>query len=558
MSTAVPALLIIVLVAVVGHYMRGKGGPSLTRLRDEWGKPVERRRDLKPIAEYHCWRADKEGWSRYLDDRTWSDLHLDLVFSKVDRTQSTIGNQVLYHRLRSSPTQKELDRFERLIQYFDTHEEERFNAQFLLAHLSHPAGYRLWQICQKDKIEIPWWYGLFPLLGLAALGSVVAYWFWPRALLILLAIAIVNIVLRVKLWTQSQNLLSPFRQVGPLLKCARSILAAPPVSEILGTEQVVASLRAVESLGSTARWASREFSMENEIVASTWEYLNVLFLFDANAMLFAARTLRRSGDSLLTIIELLGEVDAAISTASLRAGPSAWTVPEFTEEGSPSTLRDAWHPLVENPVPNSVVMNPGHGLIITGSNMSGKSTFLRTVGVTVVLAQTLNTCPAAAYSSPRLRVRSAIGRSDDLATGRSYYLVEVDAVIDLLRDGTKPAQHLFLFDEIFRGTNTAERLAAGEAVLQALPFDSTGQGRHIVIVATHDVELVKMLADTYEPYHFEETVHSDGLTFDYEILLGPARTRNAIALLESRGAPSQIVEQARRRVAELDSMGASS
>lgn len=386
----------------------------------------------------------------------------------------------------------------------------------------------------------------------------IAYWFWPRALLILLAVAIANIVLRVKLWSQSQSLLGPFRQVGPLLKCARSILSDPPVAEILGAERVATSLRSLESLGSTARWASREFSMENEFAASTWEYLNVLFLLDANAMLLAARTLKRSGDSLLMIIELLGEVDAAISTASLRAGSSAWSVPEFTEAGTSSDLIDAWHPLVPDPVPNSVVMNPGRGLIITGSNMSGKSTFLRTVGVTVVLAQTLNTCPARAYSSPRLSVRSAIGRSDDLTTGKSYYLVEVDAVLDLLRQGTKPAQHLFLFDEIFRGTNTTERLAAGEAVLQALLFDSTGQGRHIVMAATHDVELVQMLEETYDPFHFEETVHPDGLRFGFKILPGPARSRTAIALLESSGAPSHIVEQARRRVAELDSFGASS
>ena len=89
-STAVVALSIMVLVAIVGRYMRRKGGPSLSRLQDEWGKPVERWRDLESIAAYHRWRAEEEVGSTYLDDRTWSDLHLDLVFSKVDRTQSTI------------------------------------------------------------------------------------------------------------------------------------------------------------------------------------------------------------------------------------------------------------------------------------------------------------------------------------------------------------------------------------------------------------------------------------------------------------------------------------
>ena len=171
----------------------------------------------------------------------------------------------------------------------------------------------------------------------------------------------------------------------------------------------------------------------------------------------------------------------------------------------------------------------------------------------MVLAQTLNTCPAQAYSSPRLRVRSAIGRSDDLTAGKSYYLVEVDAVLNLLRDSTTHHHHLFLFDELFRGTNTIERLSAGEAVLKALPLDSEGRGRHVVIAATHDGELVQMLDGMYDPYHFEETVQPAGLTFDYKIMPGPARTRTAIALLEINGAPPEIVEAARQRVAQLDS-----
>jgi hypothetical protein len=546
-------VLILVLVAIVGHFIRRRGRPSVGALRDEWGKPIERWRELDSIGEYHRWRASLDDGRTYLDDRTWSDLHLDLVFAAVDRTRSTVGRQLLYHRLRCSPTEQELGRFERLVQHFSAREEDRSRAQLLLARLSHPAGYRLWRICQADSIDVPLWYGLFPLLGLAAVGSVIGYWFWPRALLVLLVVAIINIVLRVKLWSQSQNLLGPFRQVGPLLECARGILAEPRVAEIVDARQVASLLRSVESLGRSTRWASREFTMENELAASAWEYLNVLFLIDANSMLFAARRLRRSGDSLLSIIELLGEVDAAISTASLRVGPGIWTIPDLTEPGRPMALRDARHPLIESAVPNSIVMSPGQGLVITGSNMSGKSTFLRTIGVAVVTAQTLNTCPAAAYSGPRLKVRSAMGHSDDLIMGKSYYLTEVDAVLELLRESESPEASLFLFDEIFRGTNTNERLAAGEAVLQALPLDATGEARHIVLAATHDIELVRMLSGTYVPYYFEESVRPGGLTFDYEIRPGQAQTRNAIALLEARGAPAEIIERARRRVAELDS-----
>ena len=203
----------------------------------------------------------------------------------------------------------------------------------------------------------------------------------------------------------------------------------------------------MESLNTTARWASRNSSLENEITGTIYEYLNLLFLFDANAVLFATRTLRRSGTSLLRIMEALGEVDAALSTASLRAGQGRWTVPEFTEPGSLIELTNAWHPLVEDAVAKFRRHDPWSRRDHHRLEHVREEHLPRTIGVNVVLAQTLNTCPAQAYSGPRLRVRSAIGRSDDLTAGKSYYLVEVEAVLDLLRVSEKPDPHLFLFDE---------------------------------------------------------------------------------------------------------------
>jgi hypothetical protein len=547
-------LILVVLGVSVGVRLTRKRSDPAGRLRAEWGKPLDRWRDLQAIATYHRWKASGENASEFLDDRTSDDLHLDLVFSEIDRTRSSIGNQFLYHRVRSALSGEVLGRFERLIQYFEEEEEERFRAQLLLTGLSHSAGYRLWSLCREDGVETHWWYGLFPLLSVTVLASAVAIPFWPRAFLVLVGAIVVNIVLRLKVASRVFHLLGPFKEIGPLLRCARSVLSDPTVAGIFGAEELKADLRSLESLGTTASWASRNSSLENEILGTIYEYVNLFFLLDANAVLFATRTLRKSGPSLLRIIEKLGEVDAAISTASLRAGKGQWTVPDFTQPGSLMELSGAWHPLIRGAVPNSIVMTPGRGVIITGSNMSGKSTFLRTVGVNLVLAQTLNTCPAQAVSTPRLRVRSAIGRTDDLTAGKSYYLVEVEAVLDLLRLSERPEPCLFLFDELFRGTNTIERLSAGEAVLKALPVDSDRQARHFVIAATHDGELVQMLEEVYDPLHFEETIEEDGLSFAYKLLSGPARTRSAIALLEIKGASPEIVKQARDRAFQLDAI----
>ncbi len=183
--------------------------------------------------------------------------------------------------------------------------------------------------------------------------------------------------------------------------------------------------------------------------------------------------------------------------------------------------------------------------------MSGKTTFIRTVGVNVVLAQTIHTCLATAYQSPMLRVRSCIGRSDDLMAGKSYYLVEVEAVLAMVAASAHEAQHLFLFDELFRGTNTVERIAAGEAVLAELLRDR----RHLVIAATHDGELVDLLKDTYAARHFGDELGTGGLEFTYRMMEGPATTRNAIALLRLHGAPEALVTRATERAAVLDRRG---
>ena len=184
--------------------------------------------------------------------------------------------------------------------------------------------------------------------------------------------------------------------------------------------------------------------------------------------------------------------------------------------------------------------------------MSGKSTFLRTVGVNAILAQTINTCLATSYRAPVFIVRSLIGRSDELTAGRSYYRDEVDAVLSLVRASRSSRPHLFLFDELFRGTSTVERIAAAEATLAELIHqDGHTPSPHIVIAATHDRELVELLERTYASFHFADSIDADELSFDYRLRQGPARSWNAVALLEVCGAPSRLVERALARTAGL-------
>jgi DNA mismatch repair ATPase MutS len=184
-------------------------------------------------------------------------------------------------------------------------------------------------------------------------------------------------------------------------------------------------------------------------------------------------------------------------------------------------------------------------ILITGSNMAGKTTFLRTVGINVILAQTLNLCLAERATMPRAMVRSSIRREDRLAQGESLYAVELERIRDMIQDAAGDHLHLFLLDEIFRGTNTLERISAATAVLHHL-----GQS-HLVMVTTHDLELQDLLAGSYDMYHFSEQIAAGAYGFNYCIQPGPTTGRNAIRLLELKGYPESITREARRMADRL-------
>ena len=552
MGFALAAAALAALVWLTARSSRRTRERLLEEFRLGWGQPRDRVRKMDVIADYHRSRAGAEAASRSVDDRTWDDLNMDAVFAALDRTESTLGQQVLYHRLRTAPVGAHLDAFAALTERMASDVAARETAQVALARLRSPAGYDLWWIAQPDALESRRWHIIFPLVGGAMLVPVLLAFVWPGALFILLVGAVFNLCIRVATATRIGALVGSFRQIGPLLAAADAMRSMPaegfaPIVGSLGDD-----LKHMARLGRIAGWVGRDPIALGELAASFFEYLNLLFLLDANALFFGARELRTHGAALLRVIAAVGEVDAALSVASVRQGTTFWTRPTFSPPGSPTDLAGLRHPLVEDAVPNSIVLGPPYGVLITGSNMSGKSTFVRTVGVNVILAQTIHTCFASAYEAPVLRVQSCIGRSDDLLGGKSYYLVEVESVLSLVHASQDSTPHLFLLDELFRGTNAVERIAAAEGVLSELVGHRPGAKPHLVITATHDGELVDLLRETYEPFHLTDSLAAAGLVFEYRLKRGPATTRNAIALLRLNGAPTSVVNRALQRAAQLD------
>jgi hypothetical protein len=518
------------------------------RLLAEWGQPHEQQREMSAISAYHESLVGAADDSGSVDDRTWDDLELDRVFAWADRTESAVGQQRLYRRLRMPVTTLDPD-FDDLVGRLGSDAEWRLRLQLSLNRGRSRAGWDLWRLTDPEFLVPERWYVIVPLLTLTVVASFCIAPWHPAALLVAVAILLANFIARARIGWTIGLVVVPFRQLGPLLTIAADLGA--PGAESLGSlsERLREPLPALRRLRRIAWWLGRGGPSGNELLAALYEYLNLFFLLDANAIYFGARELRAQAGHVAKVIAAVGDVDVALCVASIRAEAPTWCRPEFVTSAAHAVMAGVRHPLVVGAVANTVEFGPLRGLIVTGSNMSGKSTFLRTVGINAVLATTLGTCLAERYVAPPFRVRSCIGREDDLSAGKSYYLVEVESVLQRVRESAQPEPTLFLFDELFRGTNTIERIAAGEAVLRAL-IDVGHE--HIVLAATHDADLVALLDGEYLAVHFDERVTSTGLTFDYLLKPGPATTRNAIALLRLQGAPPELVVAADARAAALD------
>ena len=274
-----------------------------------------------------------------------------------------------------------------------------------------------------------------------------------------------------------------------------------------------------------------------------FDYLRMLFYMDLIRFNKALHDLRRYMSEVDRLITVVGQLECAVAVGSFRKSLGEnWCEPKLCEEaGKDLFLRaeELYHPLLQNAVPNDLYAK--RGVLLTGSNASGKSTFLRAVAVNALLAQTVHTCAAAKYEAPFYRIYSSMSLRDDLTGGDSYYMVEIKSIKRILDQARQKegSPVLCFVDEVLRGTNTVERIAASSRILQSL----TGE-KVLCFAATHDIELTHLLEDSYENYHFEETIEDGDISFNYLLKKGRAQSRNAIRLLEVMGYDEQVIREA--------------
>jgi DNA mismatch repair ATPase MutS len=538
-----PVVVVIILLVVAGAivfsliWRRRQKAQLLRDIRLYWGlpRPPSDEKEFEKIGLYHRLKTRAAG--DCLDDKTWVDLNLDQVFEFIDRTSSRVGQQYLYDLLRTPKFEEEpLLKLERLVSRFKD-DKLREEVQVELQRLNQKDALFLPYLFQEELPRLRVHRYFLLALTLAAVASLVGAFFMSGFRAIFIFLVITNMLVSLRYRRQLDAFIQGFRLLNVLINTSRTIASKCGGFNIPEIETLQNEATNLSGVARKTAFLTTN-SQHDDLVQFIYQYLNMSFLLDVNCFAFTVEELRKKRNSVNSLFEALGYIDAAISIASLRYGNVKYVAPKFYDRVKICRFSRLYHPLLESPVANDLLVN-AKGILITGSNMSGKSTFIRTVGANVILAQTIHTCFAEEYIAPFLAVKASMGAKDSLTESKSHYLAEVESVRVLVESVKSGRQCLFLLDELFRGTNTVERVAAAKAILEYL-----NRGDHIVIVATHDIELAGLLGDRYEYHHFREMILHQQMDFDYRIQPGTSSTRNAIAILNLLGYPKTIIDEA--------------
>lgn len=189
-------------------------------------------------------------------------------------------------------------------------------------------------------------------------------------------------------------------------------------------------------------------------------------------------------------------------------------------------------------------------MLITGSNASGKSTFIKSVAINQILGQTIFTTCDKSYKASFFNIYTSMALKDDGLRNESYYIVEIKSLKRIIDKSNDKIPTLCFVDEILRGTNTIERIASSSEVLNYF-----NNSNCICFAATHDIEHTYLLEYKFDNYHFEEEITDNDIVFDYVLRNGRAKSRNAIKLLELMGYDNKIIDNANERAEKFVKIG---
>jgi len=498
------------------------------------------------ISEYFL-KAHKSESSHVLSDEVCNDLDFDELFMFLDRTNSKIGQQYLYHHLRTCNGNTITKEEEYLIRRINEDEQLRSFLEKQLSKLDQKEAFYIAKLFQDKPIEAPKWYRLLPFLSALSFVAIISLLFSTIMVYVVPVLVIINMGLHYRNKNHLAHYISSLPELVKLQAVAKKLNGHD--CDFFTDDKLDKSISAIDKVKKHFYLFQMENKVQGDMTTASWgvlELIKIMFVIEPILFFKALNRIKRNQKHISILFNALGRLDMLYSISSLRTGIGNYCFPDFSNPESGIKAKGIYHPLIENCVVNDID-TAGKSILLTGSNMSGKTTFIRTIAVNTITSMALNTSFAEVFQMPKVRLMSAIRISDDLMNEKSYYFEEVSTIKEMITCSESRNCHLFLLDEIFKGTNTIERISAGKAVLSHL-----ARNNNLVFVSTHDIELADLLKEEYDLYHFSEIISDDKVDFDYKLKEGKLKTRNAIRILDINQYPETVIEEAKCLAEKLD------
>ena len=485
-----------------------------------------------------------------VDDITWEDCAMDALFRRVDQTLSSPGEDVLYSWFRHPLlAEKPLEEREEMI---DRMEDPVLRGKvqkilFSVGRFPRTSYFRAITAIRQAAAPRK---GVYVLAAALSAVLCILLFFKPvPAVVLMIPDFFFNLALHFRSRAKVRQPVMGFLAITRILRGAEEFEKLDRVG-ISVSEEFRKAGKTFVPFRRGAAFVTAGASVGGGAGEVLLTYLNIFFHLDMIFYSDAVEAVQSHEGELLLLFARIGEADAAVSAASFRASLGEYCRGSFLPpETAELSFSDLAHPLLARPVRNSLT-NARNGLI-TGANASGKSTFLKSIALGAVLAQSIATVPAKSWRAPFFRIYTSMAIRDNLFRGESYFVVEIRSLSRIGQAADRGgAPVLAIIDEVLRGTNTVERIAASSHILAAY-----SARKCVVFAATHDSELTDILASVYTNWHFCGRVEHGDVHFDYRLCPGPTKERNAIALLGLNGFSESLADSAEKTAQEFERTG---
>lgn len=522
----------------------------IVRLKEQWGAVPTQEYSSEMFESLRAYYLSIKNPAKDVDDITWNDLDLDDIFMLMNNTQTSIGEEYLYAFLRKPCfSREELTERNRLMKFFAENEEKRIDVQTKLYPIGKQTVISVYEYINRlgdkeVKSNLPHY---LMILGLvASIGTIFVY--PPIGGVLTLLFIINNIMQYYKEKAVIENYLMLFAYIYRLLDGTKAIyrMNIPEIKTY--TDSLKKDCEIFKAFQKGSHWVTPK-NPSGDFFGAILDYVRMLTHIDLIKYNQLLHFFKNNRDTLNRIYSNIGFLDTMIATASFRELLPYYCEPILNSVEKPEiSVEDLYHPLIAEPIPNSIAEH--RSVLITGSNASGKSTFIKTLAINAILAQTIDTSTSRSYKASYFIVASSMALRDNLFQKESYYMVEIKSLKRILNIINEDIPTLCFIDEVLRGTNTLERIAASSRILAAIANKNA-----LVFAATHDIELTLILENYYSNYHFQERIEANEVLFDYKLYEGKAVSKNAIKLLDMLQFPGEITAAAEASAEEFLASG---